>query len=70
MNQPAQQGHKYAYTGYNGSSEVLAMNYGKVVRVRPIIETDLGLIEMGPAFTTSAESLEPMPMRYFHWATL
>lgn len=68
MNQPAQQGHRYLYTGYNGNAEVLAMNGGKVVKVRPIIETDLGLIDMGPAITTFIDHLEPLPMRYLQGA--
>lgn len=66
MNQPAQQGHRYVINNLCGAVYVIAMESGKTIRVRPIMETEHWGIDLGPAFTISANMLEPLPMRYFH----
>jgi len=56
----ADQGHRYAL----GDREVLAMQSGHVVIVRPIdLEEPYPL---GPGITVKASWLQPLPMRYFH----
>jgi hypothetical protein len=62
MNAIAKQGHRYRV----GAVEVLAMESGPSVRVRPIVATDYGTTELGPALNVPAQFLTAQPMRYFH----
>lgn len=58
----AQQGHKYAL----GEQEVIALQTGYVVSVRPIIDEPYPL---GSKITVKASWLKPLPMKYFHGQT-
>ena len=65
MNQPAQQGHKYAYT-FAERTPVIAMEHGYLTTVRPIVDNGNGQKELGAAISTHSMYLEPLPMRYFY----
>lgn len=54
----AQQGHKYLF----GSRQVIAMQSGTVVIVRPIEDEAYPL---GKGITVKASWLQPLPMKYF-----
>lgn len=56
----AQQGHRYAL----GDREVLSMQSGHVIIVRPICPEEP--YPLGEKITVKASWLKPMPMRYFH----
>lgn len=58
----AHQGHRYRY----GTKDVLAMQSGVVVVVRPINEAEP--YPLGEQITVKASWLQPLPMRYFHGA--
>jgi hypothetical protein len=64
MNQPAQQGHLYAYT-FAENTPVIAMSHGHLITVRSIIDNGYGQKELGEAIATHAMYLDPLPMRYF-----
>lgn len=56
----ASQGHRYQY----GTREVIAMQSGHVVVVRPI---NMGEpYPLGAPLTVKASWLQPLPMKYFH----
>lgn len=54
----AKQGHKYLY----GDQEVIAMDSGVVVQVRPIDHTEP--YPLGAAITVKASWLQPLAMKY------
>lgn len=56
----ASQGHRYQY----GTLEVLAMQSGHVVIVRPINPAEP--YPLGAPITVKASWLQPLAMRYFH----
>lgn len=56
------QGHRYQY----GTREVLAMQSGHVVIVRPINMREP--YPLGEQITVKASWLQPLPMRYFFGA--
>lgn len=56
----AQQGHKYAL----GDRQVIAMQSGSVVIVRPINESEPW--PLGESITVKASWLQPVGMKYFY----
>lgn len=59
----ARQGHKYQF----GDKQVIAMESGVVVQVRPLDHTEP--YPLGSAMTVKASWLQPLPMKYFHGET-
>lgn len=56
----ATQGHRYAL----GDRQVIAMESGAVVTVRPINESEP--YPLGESITVKASWLQPVGMKYFH----
>jgi len=59
----AKQGHRYAM----GDRQVIAMQSGPVITVRPIDQAEP--YPLGAAVTVKASWLQPVAMRYFHGET-
>ena len=59
----AEQGHRYKM----GDREVMAMDSGLVVRVRPIDQSEA--YPLGAPITVKASWLTPLPMKYYSGET-